>query len=139
MKVKVLNNNCIPEREHDWDAGLDMKAAETVTIKPGENRQIGLGVCVQIPQGYVGLMCPRSSIGVKTMLRPSISVGVIDAGYTGEVHQPYTNTGDEPITLQEGERIGQLVVVPLLDFDLEFVDELEPTERGDGAFGSTGK
>lgn len=139
MKIKVLNNNCIPERKHDWDAGLDMKAAETVTIKPGENRQIGLGVCVQIPQGYVGLMCPRSSIGVKTMLRPSISVGVIDAGYTGEVHQPYTNIGDEPITLQEGERIGQLVVVPLLDFDLEFVDELEPTERGDGAFGSTGK
>lgn len=139
MKIKVLNNNCIPERKHDWDAGLDMKAAETVTIKPGENRQIGLGVCVQIPQGYVGLMCPRSSIGVNTMLRPSISVGVIDAGYTGEVHQPYTNIGDEPITLQEGERIGQLVVVPLLDFDLEFVDELEPTERGDGAFGSTGK
>lgn len=139
MKIKVLNNNCIPERKHDWDAGLDMKAAKTVTIKPGENRQIGLGVCVQIPQGYVGLMCPRSSIGVKTMLRPSISVGVIDAGYTGEVHQPYTNIGDEPITLQEGERIGQLVVVPLLDFDLEFVDELEPTERGDGAFGSTGK
>lgn len=139
MKIKVLNNNCIPERKHDWDAGLDMKAAETVTIKPGENHQIGLGVCVQIPQGYVGLMCPRSSIGVKTMLRPSISVGVIDAGYTGEVHQPYTNIGDEPITLQEGERIGQLVVVPLLDFDLEFVDELEPTERGDGAFGSTGK
>lgn len=139
MKIKVLNNNCIPERKHDWDAGLDMKAAETVTIKPGENRQIGLGVCVQIPQGYVGLMCPRSSIGVKTMLRPSISVGVIDAGYTGEVHQPYTNIGDEPITLQEGERIGQLIVVPIFDYDLEFVDELEPTERGDGAFGSTGK
>ena len=139
MKIKVLNNNCIPERKHDCDAGLDMKAAETVTIKPGENRQIGLGVCVQIPQGYVGLMCPRSSIGVKTMLRPSISVGVIDAGYTGEVHQPYTNIGDEPITLQEGERIGQLVVVPIFDYDLEFVDELEPTERGDGAFGSTGK
>lgn len=139
MKIKVLNNNCIPERKHDWDAGLDMKAAETVTIKPGENRQIGLGVCVQIPQGYVGLMCPRSSIGVKTMLRQSISVGVIDAGYTGEVHQPYTNIGDEPITLQEGERIGQLVVVPIFDYDLEFVDELEPTERGDDAFGSTGK
>ena len=139
MKIKVLNQNCIPERKHDWDAGLDMKASETVTIQPGENRQIGLGVCVQIPQGYVGLMCPRSSIGVKTMLRPSISVGVIDAGYTGEVHQPYTNIGDEPITLQEGERIGQLVVVPILDYELEFVDELEPTERGDGAFGSTGK
>lgn len=139
MKIKVLNNNCIPERKHDWDAGLDMKAAETVTIKPGENRQIGLGVCVQIPQGYVGLMCPRSSIGAKTMLRPSISVGVIDAGYTGEVHQLYTNIGDEPITLQEGERISQLVVVPIFDYDLEFVDELEPTERGDGAFGSTGK
>lgn len=139
MKIKILNKNCIPERKHDWDAGLDMKAAETVTIQPGENRQIGLGVCVQIPVGYVGLMCPRSSIGVNTMLRPSISVGVIDAGYTGEVHQPYTNIGNEPITLNEGERIGQLVVVPIFDYDLEVVDELEPTERGDDAFGSTGK
>lgn len=139
MKIKVLNNNCIPVRMHDWDAGIDMKAAETVTIQPGENRQIGLGVCVQIPVGYVGLMCPRSSIGVKTMLRPSISVGVIDAGYTGEVHQPYTNIGKEPVTLHEGERIGQLVVVPILDTEPEFVDELESTERGDGAFGSTGK
>ena len=56
-----------------------------------------------------------------------------------EVHQPYTNIGDEPITLNEGERIGQLVVVPIFDYNLEVVDELEPTERGDGAFGSTGK
>lgn len=139
MKIKVLNPNCIPERKHDWDAGLDMKASETVTIQPGENRQIGLGVCVQIPEGYVGFMCPRSSIGVLTMLRPSISVGVIDAGYTGEVHQPYTNIGNEPITLHEGERIGQLVVVPIIIPELEFVDELEETERGSGAFGSTGK
>lgn len=139
MKIKVLNKNCIPERKHDWDAGLDMKAGETVTIQPGENRQIGLGVCVQIPEGYVGFMCPRSSIGVNTMLRPSISVGVIDAGYTGEVHQPYTNIGNVPVTLYEGERIGQLVVVPIITPELEFVDELESTERGDGAFGSTGK
>lgn len=139
MKIKVLNPNCIPERKHAWDAGLDVKASDTVTIKPGENCQIGLGICVQIPEGYVGLMCPRSSIGVNTMLRPSISVGVIDAGYTGEVHQPYTNIGTEPITLYEGERIGQLVVVPIITPELEFVDELESTERGDGAFGSTGK
>lgn len=139
MKIKVLNNNCIPYRAHEYDAGLDLKASETVTIEPGENKQIGLGVCVQIPVGYVGLMCPRSSIGVTTMLRPSISVGIIDAGYTGEVHQPYTNIGKEPITLHEGERIGQLVVVPCLTPKLEFVNELESTERGDGAFGSTGK
>lgn len=139
MKIKILNENCYPHRAHEWDAGLDLKAGKTVTIQPGENCQIGLGVAVQIPNGYVGLMCPRSSIGVKTMLRPSISVGIIDAGYTGEVHQPYTNIGKEPVIINEGERIGQLVIVPCLAPELEYVDELDKSERGEGAFGSTGK
>lgn len=139
MKIKVLNNNCIPYRAHEYDAGLDLKANKDVTIWPGQNKQIGLGVCVEIPKGYVGLICPRSSMGVKTMLRPSIVVGVIDSGYTGEVHQPLTNHGFKPVRIKEGERICQLVVVPCLTPELEFVDELENTERGAGAFGSTGK
>ena len=139
MKVKILNDACIPYRAHSWDAGLDVKASCDCVIMPGESKQISLGVCVQIPPGYVGLLCPRSGLSVRTMLRPSITVGVIDAGYTGEIHQPLTNHGTKKMIIHEGERIGQLVVVPILDYELEFVDELEDTERGAGAFGSTGK
>ena len=138
MKIKVLNNNCYPLRAHEWDAGLDVKAAETVTIKPGENKQIGLGICVAIPAGYVGLLFPRSSMGVKTMLRPSTVTGVIDCGYTGEIHWPLTNHGTETMTINEGDRIAQLVIVPCLTPDIEIVDELDKTDRGDGGFGSTG-
>ena len=139
MKIKVLNKNCVPYRAHEWDAGLDVKATKETIIMPGENKQIGLGICVQIPVGYVGLLCPRSGLSVRTMLRPSITVGVIDAGYTGEIHQPLTNHGTHPMQIHEGDRIGQLVIVPCLTPELEFVDELEDTERGSGAFGSTGK
>ena len=139
MKIKVLNKNCVPYRAHEWDAGLDVKATEDCVIMPGESKQIGLGVCVEIPNGYVGLLCPRSGLSVRTMLRPSITVGVIDAGYTGEIHQPLTNHGTEKMVIHEGDRIGQLVIVPCLTPKLEFVDELEDTERGSGAFGSTGK
>ena len=139
MKIKVLNKNCIPTRAHSWDAGLDVKASESCVITPNENKMIALGICVQIPVGYVGLLFPRSGLSAKTMLRVSNSAGVIDAGFTGEMQILFTNHGTEPIEIHEGDRIGQLVVVPILDYELEFVDELEPTERGEGGFGSTGK
>lgn len=138
MKIKVLNNNCIPTRAHDWDAGLDLKASHDCKILCGENKKIGLGICVEIPVGYVGLLFPRSGVSARTMLRCSNSVGVIDSGYTGEVCMLLTNTGQhDNITIHEGDRIGQLVVVPILDMNLEFVDELEDTERGTNGFGST--
>ena len=106
---------------------------------PHKSKQIGVGIAVQIPVGYVGLLCPRSGLSTRTMLRPSISVGVVDAGYTGELYYPLTNHGNAPIEIHEGDRIGQLVVVPFLDTELEFVDELEKTERGNNGLGSTGK
>lgn len=139
LKCKIVNKNCIPSRAHLADAGLDMRADKTVRIMPGENTQIGLGVCVAIPYGYVGLLFPRSSMGVKTMLRPSTTTGVIDPGYTGIIHHPLTNHGTEPMTINEGDRIAQLVIVPCLTPDIEIVDDLGPSERGANGFGSTGK
>lgn len=138
MKIKLFNKNCVPERQHAWDAGLDLKASETITIAPGETYNMGLGVGVAVSPGMVAYVIPRSSIGVKTPLRMSNSIGVIDAGYTGEVHACYTNTSDKPYTITEGERIAQLVVHTIHLPEFEVVDELEKTERGDGAFGSTG-
>lgn len=138
MKIKLFNKNCMPERQHAWDAGLDLKASETVTIAPGDTYNMSLGVGFAIPTGCVAYVFPRSSIGVNTPLRMANSVGVIDSGYTGPVHACYTNIGNEPFTINEGDRIAQLVVHDIHLPDVEVVDELDPSERGSGAFGSTG-
>lgn len=139
MKIKLFNKNCVPERQHAWDAGLDLKAAETVTILPGETYNMGLGVGVGVPVSEVAYVIPRSSIGVKTPLRMSNSIGVIDSGYTGEIHACYTNTSNKPYTICEGDRIAQLVVHNIYLPDVEIVDDLGPSERGTNGFGSTGK
>lgn len=138
MKIKVLNENCVPFKKHPFDAGYDVKASKDTIWQPGETINVGLGVAVQIPEGYVGYVFPRSSIGVKTPLRMSNSVGVIDCGYTGEIHACYTNMSDKPYEVKEGDRIAQLVIQKILVIEPEFVDELEDTERGANGFGSTG-
>lgn len=139
MKIKVLDKNCIPKKSHSIDAGFDLKAREAVSIFPQDTEFIPTGVCVEIPVGMVGLLFPRSSIS-KTPLRMANSVGVIDAGFTGEIKVPLYNTSDVEIRdIEQYERIAQLVIVPLADVSIEVVDELDTTERGVGGFGSTGK
>lgn len=137
MKVKVLDEKCIPYRAHEWDAGLDLKASEHVSVFQQDTEFIKTGVCVEIPRGYVGLLFPRSSIS-KTPLRMANSVGVIDSGFTGEIQVPLYNTSEVEIRdIEQYDRIAQLVIVPCMLPTLEFTDELENTERGNGGFGST--
>ena len=138
MKIKLFNENCMPERQHAWDAGLDLKASKTIMLAPDETYNMGLGVGVEVPEGMVAYVIPRSSIGVKTPLRMSNSIGVIDAGYTGEIHACYTNMSTNSYVIHEGDRIAQLVVQDIHLPEIEVVDELTDSERGDGAFGSTG-
>lgn len=138
MKIKLFNENCMPERQHAWDAGLDLKASKTIMLAPCETYNMGLGVGVEVPEGMVAYVIPRSSIGVKTPLRMSNSIGVIDAGYTGEIHACYTNMSTNSYVIHEGDRIAQLVVQDIHLPEIEVVDELADSERGDGAFGSTG-
>lgn len=139
MKIKVLDKNCIPNKAHSIDAGFDLKAREDVSVLPKYTEFIPTGVCVEIPVGMVGLLFPRSSIS-KTPLRMANSVGVIDAGFTGEIKVPLYNTSDVGIRdINKYERIAQLVIVPLADVSIEIVDELEESERGNGGFGSTGR
>lgn len=138
MKVKLLDNKCLPTRGHEYDAGLDLKARKGTSVFPQDTKFIPTGVCVQIPAGYVGLLFPRSSIS-KTPLRMANSVGVIDSGFTGEIKVPLYNTSDVEIRdIEQYDKIAQLVIIPCMDFKLESVDELEDTERGNGGFGSTG-
>lgn len=138
MKIKVLDEHCVPYRAHDYDGGLDLKASEHVSLFPHDTKFIPTGVCVEIPRGCVGLLLPRSSIS-KTPLRMANSVGVIDSGYHGEIKVPLYNTSEVEIKdIEQYDRIAQLVVVPCMLPILEYVDELDDTERGTNGFGSTG-
>lgn len=136
MKIKLLHEQCRPYKKHACDAGLDLKSRVEVVIKPHTRVTIPLGVCVAVPEGYVLLLFPRSSMG-KTPLRMCNSVGVIDSGYTGEIMAMYENTSDYDWSIGIGDRIAQAVIVPCTYMGLEYVKELESTDRGDGGFGST--
>lgn len=120
-------------------AGADISSAVDVTIKPGETKLIPTRLVMEIPAGYVGLMFPRSGLSLKTPLRQPNSVGVIDSDYRGEVHGMFTNTGDETVVIERGDRIAQMIVLPIPCVEWVEVDELGETERGEGGFGSTGR
>jgi dUTP pyrophosphatase len=142
MKIKVDDIKYAPEVKTEYSAGADLKVKsdKEILIKPTESAQVNTGVYLEIPKGYVGLLFVRSSFGKKGLMLKN-SVGVIDSDYRGEVIAQVVNNSEENIVLNDGERFSQIVVVPclLLKDNIEIVDELEETERGEGGFGSTGK
>lgn len=141
LPIKLENENAkVPSYAHDTDAAADIYAAETITI-PAHSRAtiIKTGLHIALPEGWVGYIIPRSSIGVKTPLRLSNSVGCIDEEYRGELGVMYDNISDSDYTINMGDRIAQLIVMPYYHFKPQIVDILPTTERGEGAYGSTGK
>ena len=149
LPVKLLNPHAIaPHRAHADDAGLDCHALlgmvqagtpATITLAPhGGAAVVRLGFAVAIPAGHVGLLTGRSGLATKAHVHGTL--GVIDAGYRGEVSAHLTNHGDEPITVTHGDRIAQLVIVPLYVAAVAVVDDLPPSldGRGEAGFGSTG-
>ncbi len=135
MKVSLEPGAYMPTRAHATDAGLDLYAREAVTI-PARGRAIAdTGVRVAIPAGYVGMLKSKSGLNVKKNI---LGEGVIDAGYTGPIVVKLYNQGDEDVTIEAGMKLIQLVILPILTPELELVDSLDDTERGDAGFGSTG-
>lgn len=135
LKIKTLNG-LIPTRAHNNDAGYDIYAPCDFGIHALQNTFIKLGVCVEIPKGYTGLLLGRSSMNGKGII---CMTGVIDSGYTGELRAMFFNTTSNAIAIHKGERICQLVILKLADIEkAERVEELENSERGDKGFGSTG-
>ena len=128
-----------PTRAHSTDAGLDLYALHPATIPPGQRQLVGTGVHVAIPPGYVGMICPRSGLAHKYGLTVLNAPGIIDAGYTGEIKVNLHNAGPGFSGVNAGERIAQLVITPIADAQLERVDTLDTTERGDNGHGSTGQ
>ncbi|MBN2113771.1 MAG: dUTP diphosphatase [Acidimicrobiia bacterium] len=128
----------LPSRARPGDAGVDLRAAIEATLRPGERITVGTGVAVAIPEGYAGLVTPRSGLAQRHGLGIVNAPGIVDAGYRGEIRVILVNLGGETVTVARGDRIAQLVVVPVLDEEMQEVGELPPSERGEGGFGSSG-
>lgn len=139
VKVKRLCEEAVlPSRAHESDAGFDLVA---VSVDEDRKRGIvtyGTGIAVEIPEGHVGLLFPRSSV-YRHQLQLANGVGVIDAGYRGEVMLKYRIVQPHISRYGIGDRVGQLVVLELPKVSIEEVGELDGSDRGDGGFGSTGK
>ena len=142
LQIKLSEPAAKPVRAHPTDAGLDLKSMQWVDIFPNEMKMVDTGVAVKIPQGYVGLVFLRSSMG-KHGFSLANAVGVIDSDYRGNIKVMLRNTKDEKLVISKEDRIAQLVVMPIELPDLvEFEgtdDEWNDSERGSGGFGSTGK
>ncbi|MBR0447421.1 MAG: dUTP diphosphatase [Clostridia bacterium] len=123
-----------------YAAGADLYAVadEPIVILPHQTVLVHTGIAMEIPDGIVGLVCARSGLATKRGLAPANKVGVIDSDYRGEIMVALHNHSSEVQTIEHGERIAQLVLVPYLTADYEQADNLSDTERGAGGFGSTG-
>ena len=137
IKLKKLNPNCqLPSYGHPGDAGLDLFSLETKTLTPGQRHIFMAGFALEIPVGYVGIIKDKSSVsssGLHTF------GGVFDAGYRGEYNAGLVNLTDHDITIEAGQKIAQLVIIPVVEAEILEVAELADSARGTGGFGSTGK
>lgn len=128
----------LPSYAHPGDAGLDLVGIDSVTIPPGGRAAVRTGLALAIPDGWVGLVHPRSGLARRHGLTVANAPGTIDAGYRGEVLVLLVNLGPDPVTLAAGDRIAQLLVQPVGRAVVQAVDALDDTARGSGGFGSTG-
>lgn len=142
LPIKKLREGAvIPQRATAQSAGLDLCACidSPLTIKAGETTVIPTGLAVALPENTVGLIFGRSGLGVKHGLAPANAVGVIDSDYRGELLVGMHNHSDKDYTAAPGERIAQLVVMPVFFPEVREADSLDETSRGEGGFGSTGR
>jgi dUTP pyrophosphatase len=141
MKIPVLRLDPeLPEptRAHPGDAGIDLRARVDTVLAAGEWAMIPTGIAVAIPVGYAGLVAPRSGLAARNAISVVNGPGIVDAGFRGEVNAILINHGPDEVTLQRGDRVAQLVVVPVVEAELVAVDTLPDSQRGTGGFGSSG-
>jgi dUTP pyrophosphatase len=129
----------LPAQAHAGDAGLDLCSTIDVEVIPGERAMVPTGLSVAIPEGHAGLVLPRSGLASRHGLTLANAPGLIDSGYRGEVTCAVVNLDrDQAVKIRKGDRIAQLVIVALPQVRPAWVDELPPSIRGEGGFGSTG-
>lgn len=140
IKIKLTKNASVPEYATSGAAAVDLRAAneEDITIAPGERKLIPTGLAMSIPQGIVGIIAARSGLACKKGIALSNSIGVIDSDYRGEIGVSLFNTSSEPFTVSTGDRIAQMMFIPVAKASFTVCDSLDETDRGEGGFGSTG-
>jgi len=140
LRVQRLHPDAtVPSYAHPGDAGLDLSSVEAVTLAPGERAAVATGLAVAVPDGWVGLVHPRSGLARRHGVTVVNTPGTIDAGYRGEVLVLLVNLGSEEVDLAAGERIAQLVLQEIGRARIVEVEGFEDTARGAGGFGSTGR
>ena len=130
----------LPRHAYAGDAGLDLSACERVVLEPGERALVATGVAVAIPAGYAGYVQPRSGLAIEHGITIVNTPGLVDSGYRGELRIILLNTDTEhAFTIEPGMRIAQLVILPVPPVELQVVDELPESERGERGFGSSAR
>jgi len=137
IKVKKLKENAkLPTYHHPGDVGMDLYSMETVTVKPGEHYRFWHGFAMEFHEGYGGIIMDKGSISKAGFVHMG---GVFDAGYRGEYNTLLVNLSDKPYTFEEGDKVSQLVILPVVIGKIKEVKKLSDSARGEGKFGSTGK
>jgi len=137
IKIKKLKENAkIPTYAHPGDVGMDLYSMETVTIPPMGHHRFWHGFAMEFPEGYVAKVSDKSGISKAGFKQLG---GVFDAGYRGEYNTHLVNLSSEPYTFEEGDKVAQLIIIPVVIAELEETDTLSESARGEGAFGSTGR
>ncbi|MFB2581954.1 dUTP diphosphatase [Herbiconiux sp. P15] len=135
----LISAENVPVYAHPGDAGADLRSAEALTLAPGERRLVGTGVAIALPDGHAGFVVPRSGLAAKHGITVVNSPGTIDAGYRGEIKVILLNTDSKvPYDIAVGDRIAQLIVMPVTRAVFVPVQTLPGSDRGEGGFGSTG-
>lgn len=136
INVKLDDGAYMPEKAHEEDAGYDLCTPHDFLLVGGQSVAIDTGVHVEIPKGYVGFLKSKSGLNVNHDITGE---GVIDCGYTGSIKVKLYNNSNEHYQFQKGDKIIQLVILPILKAEMKVVDDLSDTERGDNGFGSSGR
>lgn len=136
MKIKLYKNIQLPKKSHLPDSALDCFIPESFELKPFETKTIGLGIGIQVPEGFAGMLVPRSSISERGLI---IQTSIIDPDYTGEIHLIITNCSNNVVKIERNQRVCSLVIYNVLNVRLDIVYDFEDTERGSNGLGSSGK
>lgn len=141
LTLKITTEGQVPMYATAGSAGFDLfcNNDEAIVAKPNEVVTISTGLKVQIPDGYFGAIYPRSSTGIKLRFKLANSTGIIDSDYRGEIKLFMVNESDKDHIIHKGDRLVQMVIQPYLRVDIQVVDELDDTIRGEGGIGSTGR
>jgi dUTP pyrophosphatase len=138
--TRLRDDATLPSRAHQGDAGLDLYAAEAASIDPGERATVATGIALEIPDGYAGLVLPRSGLAARHGIALVNAPGLIDSGYRGEIRVLLLNTDRrEQFDISPGDRIAQLVLTPVTDAEPVEVAQLATSVRSEGGFGSSGR